>query len=205
MTKTLVGELLKSLKNNDSEEKIISIIERLEKLEEDAKKIVIEAEKFERAEKYTSMNHQIHIGDKRYMVKSIQVMVSPDTYKTILVPVEQRTCCIANQGVGFCCPSNRCDICPYRPGNPIPFGDQLGDKIVPLEPMGAQLGDKFVPQMVDSIELPALESEETKDVRSLEIGSSAPINLNRNKKPCEGCDCGRAKNISMDIEEIVKK
>lgn len=182
MTKTLVGELLKSLKNNDSEEKIISIIERLEKLEEDAKKIVIEAEKFERAEKYTSMNHQIHIGDKRYMVKPIQVMVSPDTYKTILVPVEQITCCIANQGVEFCCPSNRCDICPYRLGNTIPDADQLGDK-----------------------EYFGLDSEETKGVRSLEIGSSAPINLNRNKKPCEGCDCGRAKNISMDIEEIVKK
>ena len=181
MTKTLVGELLKSLKNNDSEEKIISIIERLEKLEEDAKKIVIEAEKFDRAEKYTSMNHQIHIGDKRYMVKPIQVMVGPDTHKTILVPVEQLTCCIANQGVGFCCPSNRCDICPYRLGNTIP---------------AAELGDK---------EIFDLGSDKILPMRSLEIGSSAPINLNRNKKPCEGCDCGRAKNISMDIEEIVKK
>lgn len=187
MTKTLVGELLKSLKNNDSEDKIISIIERLEKLEEDAKKIVIEAEKFERAEKYTSMNHQIHIGDKRYMVKPIQVIVGPDTYKTILVPVEQLTCCIANQGVGFCCPSNRCDICPYRLGNTIPDADQVAD----------QLGDK------DNV---GLESDERVPfIRSLEIGSSAPINLNRNKKPCEGCDCGRAQNISMDIEEIVKK
>lgn len=190
MTKTLVGELLKSLKNNDSEEKIISIIERLEKLEEDAKKIVIEAEKFERAEKYTSMNHQIHIGDKRYMVKPIQVMVSPDTHKTILVPVEQLTCCIANQGEEFCCPSNRCDICPYGLGNTIPAGDLSGDK----ENFG-----------LDSQEFPAIQSDATKGVRSLEIGSSAPINLNRNKKPCEGCDCGRAKNISMDIEEIVKK
>jgi len=195
MTKTLVGELLKSLKNNDSEEKIISIIERLEKLEEDAKKIVIEAEKFERAEKYTSMNHQIHIGDKRYMVKPIQVMVSPDTHKTILVPVEQLTCCIANQGVGFCCPSNRCDICPYGLGNTIPIGAQLGDKET-LSPDGDRLGDK---QTID------LESDERVPMGSLEIGSSVPINLNRNKKPCEGCDCGRAKNISMDIEEIVKK
>ena len=186
MTKTLVGELLKSLKNNDSEEKIISIIERLEKLEEDAKKIVIEADKFERAEKYTSMNYQIHIGDKRYMVKPIQVMVTPDAYKTILVPVEQRTCCIANQGVGFCCPSKPCDTCPYGSGLTIPAADQVAD----------QLGDK---------ENVGLESDEIVSFRSLEIGSSAPINLNRNKKPCEGCDCGRAKNISMDIEEIVKK
>ena len=33
---------------------------------------------------------------------------------------------------------------------------------------------------------------------------SAPINLNRNKKPCEGCDCGLSQNITLDIEDIAK-
>ena len=38
--------------------------------------------------------------------------------------------------------------------------------------------------------------------KNLVIGSSAPINLK--KKPCDGCDCGRAKNITIDIEDIGK-
>ena len=38
--------------------------------------------------------------------------------------------------------------------------------------------------------------------KNLVIGSSAPINLK--KKPCAGCNCGRANNITLDIEDIGK-
>ena len=93
LTKTLVGELLNSLKNNDGEEKLAAIIGRLESLEEKAKKNIIEEDVLQRAEKYNSINYNIHLNNNRYKMKPLSVMVEPYTYKTILVPVEQYVCC----------------------------------------------------------------------------------------------------------------
>ena len=71
--------------------------------------------------------------------------------------------------------------------------------------------------IVDPVPVPALahdveqESEVLKidrqrsiaeSEKNLVIGSSAPINLKN--KPCDGCDCGRANNITLDIEDIGK-
>ena len=64
-TGTLVGELLHSLKNNESEEKIVSIINRLEQLEKNAEKKVFEAETFERVQKYEMMNDNLILDENR--------------------------------------------------------------------------------------------------------------------------------------------
>jgi len=164
-TRTLVGELLHSLQNHESEEKIVSIINRLEQLEKNADKKVFEAETFERCQKYEKMNDQIILDGVRYKTKIVKVKTGQKTCANILVPVEQLTCCIDEKNPsGNCCKGNPCVICPYGKGKGIPASSDNDDLV-----------------LVD--------------------GES--INLKKNtSKPCEGCDCGKADNISLDIEDI---
>lgn len=174
LTKTLVSELLNSLKNNDGEEKLAAIIARLEALEEKAKKTIIEEEHLDRIEKYGCLNYNLIIGGTRYFLKPIVVntLDSNDSSnvvsKTILALVEQKSCCMAaNEDETNCC-NQPCAFCPYRTGR-IPKQRPDNDHT-------------HAPYVVHQ--------------------NSAPINLK--KKPCEGCDCGRANNITLDIEDIGK-
>jgi hypothetical protein len=164
-TGTLVGELLHSLKNNESEEKIVSIIKRLEQLEKNAERKVFEAETFERSQKYQMMNDNIILDGQRFKTKILKVKTREKTYAHILVPVQQLTCCIDEKNFsGNCCTDNPCDACPYGKGKGIPASSDNGDLVI-------------------------------------EDGVS--INLRKTtSKPCEGCDCGKADNISLDIEDM---
>ena len=164
-TRTLVGELLASLQNHESEEKIVSIINRLEQLEKNAEKTVFEAETFERSQKYEKMNDNIILDGRRFKTKIVKVKTGQKTHANILVPVEQRTCCIDEKNSsGNCCKDKPCDICPYGFGKSIPASSDYVDLV---------------------------------------IEDGVPINLKKNtSKPCEGCDCGKADNISLDIEDI---
>ena len=200
LTKTLVSELLNSLKNNDGEEKLASIIARLEALEENAKKTIIEEDVLQRAEKYTSINYNIHLNNTRYKMKPLSVMVGPYTYKTILVPVEQYVCCsAADQDESNCC-NNPCDSCPYLRGT-IPTTREDVDATMVVDPAPAPMPEPDIEQESESITI-ELQRSIAESEKNLVIGSSAPINLK--KKPCEGCDCGRANNITIDIEDIAK-
>jgi hypothetical protein len=169
-TGTLVGELLHSLKNNESEEKIVSIINRLEQLEKNAERKVFEAETFERSQKYEKMNDHIILDGRRFKTKIVKVKTGSTTYTNILAPVEQLTCCIdENNSSGNCCKDKPCDICPHRKGKGTGKG------------------------------IPA-----SRDDKDVVIEDGVAINLKKNtSKPCEGCDCGKADNISLDIEDIV--
>lgn len=196
LTKTLVGELLNSLKNNDGEDKISAIIKRLETLEENAKKNIIEEDVLQRAEKYDSINYNIHLKNTRYKVKPLSVMVEPYTYKTILVPVEQYICCsAADQDESNCC-NKPCDSCPYAKGTiPKTRKDTDATMVVDFEP-SSEAVQESEPITIE------LERSITESAKNLVIGSSAPINVN--KKPCPGCNCGNEKNITLDIEDIAK-
>ena len=164
-TRTLVGELLHSLQNHESEEKIVSIINRLEQLEKNADKKVFEAQTFERVQKYEKINDNIILDGQRFKTKILKVKTGQTTYANILVPVLQRTCCIDEKNSsGNCCTDNPCDVCPYGKGKGIPASSDNGDLVI-------------------------------------EDGVS--INLRKTtSKPCEGCDCGKADNISLDIEDM---
>lgn len=200
LTKTLVGELLNSLKNNDGEEKLAAIIARLEALEENAKKTIIEEDVLQRAEKYTSINYNIHLNNTRYKMKPLSVMVGPQTYKTILVPVQQYVCCSASdQDESNCC-NNPCDSCPYLKGT-IPTTREDVDATMVVDPAPVPFPELDVEQESEAITI-ELQRSIAESEKNLVIGSSAPINLK--KKPCEGCDCGRANNITIDIEDIAK-
>ena len=195
LTKTLVGELLNSLRDNCGEEKIAAIIARLEALEENAKKTIIVEDVLLRAEKYNSIDYNINLNNIRYTVKPLRVMVEPNTYKTLLVPVQQYACCMAaDQDESNCC-NNPCASCPYTAIGSIPRVRKDNDVTMVVDPASylGQESETIVFERQRSI----AESE-----KNLVIGSSAPINLK--KKPCDGCDCGRAKNITIDIEDIGK-
>jgi hypothetical protein len=198
VTKTLVGELLNSLRDNGGEEKIAAIIARLEALEENAKKTIIEEDVLQRAEKYNSINYNIHLNNIRYKMKPLRIMVEPYTYKTILVPVEQYVCCsAADQAESNCC-NNPCDSCPYANGT-IPTTRKDADATMVVDPAPVHL--PAVEQASEGIAID-LQRSIAESEKNLVIGSSAPINLK--KKPCDGCDCGRANNITIDIEDIGK-
>lgn len=196
LTKTLVGELLNSLKNDDGEDKITAIIKRLETLEENAKKNIIEEDVLQRAEKYNSINYNIHLKNTRYKMKPLSIMVEPYKYKTILVPVEQYICCsAADQDDSNCC-NNPCNSCPYAKGIiPKTRKDSDATMVVDLDPSNEPVQESE-PITID------LDRSITETVKNLVIGSSAPINVN--KKPCPGCNCDHKKNITLDIEDIVK-
>tara|TARA_B100000035_G_C20712196_1_gene427481 strand:+ start:24 stop:533 length:510 start_codon:yes stop_codon:yes gene_type:complete len=164
-TGTLVGELLHSLKNNESEEKIVSIINRLEQLEKNADKKVFEAETFERVQKYEMMNDNLILDGRRFKTKIVKVKTGQKTCANILVPVEQRTCCIDEKNYsGNCCKDKPCDICPYGKGKGIPASSDNEDLVI-------------------------------EDGVAINIGKTT-------SKPCEGCDCGKADNITLDIEDM---
>lgn len=182
LTKTLVGELLNSLKNNDGEEKIAVIIERLEALEANAKKNIIEEDVLQRAEKYNSINYNIHLNNNRYKMKPLSVMVEPYTYKTILVPVEQYVCCsAADQDESNCC-NKPCDSCPYATGI-VPKGKKDSDATFVVDPAPA-------PSQQGSV-----SGSKTSKTRT---------STNQKKDACLNCNCERAKNITLDIEDIIE-
>lgn len=165
-TKTLLTELTDLLKSGENTD---AIIERLEKLE----KNIVSEEKKELVEKYESINHHILLGNKRYKLEPLKVLVAPDTYVETLTFVEQKMCCMdsteENRSLKCCIEKEfQCDICPFRTGK---INTEATNKSEPL-------------------------------LRTADL--SAPINLNRNKKPCEGCDCGLSQNITLDIEDIAK-
>lgn len=164
-TRTLVGELLHSLQNHESEDKIVSIINRLEQLEKNADKKVFEAETFERSQKYKKMNDNIILDGRRFKTKIVKVKTGQNTYYNLLAPVEQLTCCIDEKNFsGNCCKDKPCYICPHAKGEIIPASS---------------------------------------DNEDLVIEDGAPINLRKTtSKPCEGCDCGKADNITLDIEDM---
>lgn len=206
LTKTLVGELLNSLRDNGGEEKIAAIIARLEALEKNANKMIIEADVLKRVEKYNSIDYNINLNNTRYTVKPISVLVESNTYKRILVPVEQYACCMAaDQDESNCC-NNPCASCPYLLGS-IPRIREDNDVTVMVDPVPvpapAPASDPapVLEQESDGIAIVPQRSIAESE-KNLVIGSSAPINLK--KKPCDGCDCGRANNITIDIEDIGK-
>jgi hypothetical protein len=202
LTKTLVGELLNSLRDNGGEEKIAAIIARLEALEENAKKTIIEEDVLQRAEKYNSINYNINLNNIRYTVKPLKVLVGPNTYKKILVPVQQYACCMAaEQDESNCC-NNPCASCPYATGSiPKTRKDADATMVVDPAPLPEPVPEPDVEQESEVIAID-LQRSIAESEKNLVIGSSAPINLK--KKPCDGCDCGRANNITIDIEDIGK-
>ena len=125
---------------------------------------MFEAETFERSQKYEKMNDNIILDGRRFKTKIVKVKTGA-SHANILVPVEQRTCCIdeTNSSVN-CCQENSCDVCPHGKGKSIPASSDNEDLVI-------------------------------------EDG----VAINRGKttsKPCEGCDCGKADNITLDIEDI---
>jgi len=196
LTKTLVGELLNSLKNNDGEEKLTAIIARLEALEKNANKMIIEADVLKRVEKYNSIDYNINLNNTRYTVKPLKVLVESNTYNTILVPVQQYACCMAaDQDESNCC-NNPCASCPYLTES-IPVIREDNDVTMVVDPAPPSVLEQDSESITIDLQRSIAESE-----KNLVIGSSAPINLK--KKPCDGCDCGRANNITIDIEDIGK-
>ena len=85
ITKKLVGELLGLLKNDNSEEKLLNVIKRLEDLENESKKTIIDKKVKNNVEKYETINHHIHLGNRRFKLEPVSIMVEPYKYKTILL------------------------------------------------------------------------------------------------------------------------
>lgn len=126
-TKTLVSELLLSLKNNDCQEKIENIIARLEKLETMATNKIHEAELFEKVEKYTRVNQHLILDGERYRRIPLKVMVGPNKHKIIFTFVKKTECCIENTQ-GVCCGSEKkCSNCPFGLGATIPLMEPVDD------------------------------------------------------------------------------
>jgi hypothetical protein len=126
-TKTLVGELLLSLRNNECQEKIENIIARLENLETMATNKIHEAELFEKAENYSKINHHLILDGERYRRIPVKVMVAPNKYKILFTFVKKYECCIENTQ-GVCCGSeNKCNNCPFGPGANIPLMEPADD------------------------------------------------------------------------------
>jgi len=126
-TKTLVSELLLSLKNNDCQEKIENIIARLENLETMATNKIHEADLFEKVENYSKINHHLILDGERYRRIPVKVMVAPNKYKILFTFVKKNICCMENTE-GVCCGSeNKCSTCPYGQGSNIPLMEPADD------------------------------------------------------------------------------